>query len=125
MKIETKTRKNAIKGFRQLTTEQQTTQKIHEVILEGKKAMDGVMLELGRVMVESILYLEREEIEGPDYHPLDPEVKKWASQGGAVYLGDQKVRVERPRVRGPQGEIGLKSYEQMSQRGGFSEELLA
>ena len=125
MKIETKTRKNAIKGFRQLTTEQQTTQKIHEVILEGKKAMDGVMLELGRVMVESILYLEREEIAGPDYHPLDPEVKKWASQGGSVYLGDQKVRVERPRVRGPQGEIGLKSYEQMSQRGGFSEELLA
>ncbi len=125
MKIETKTRKNAIKGFRQWTTEQQLTQKIYEVMTEGKKAMDGVMLELGRVMVESILYLEREEIAGPDYYPFDPEVKKWASQGGSVYLGDQKIRVERPRLRGPQGEIGLKSYEQMSQRGGFSEELLA
>ena len=125
MRVKTKARKNAIKGFRQLTTEQQLTQRIYEVVTEGKKAMDGMMLEMGRLMVESILYLEREEVAGPDYHPLDGEVKKWASEPGSVYLGDQKIRVERPRVRGPQGEIALKSYQQMRQRGGFSEELLA
>ncbi|MFH1132497.1 MAG: transposase [Pseudomonadota bacterium] len=52
-------------------------------------------------------------------------MQKWASQEGSVFIGDQKVHVDHPRLRGPAGEIALKTYAQMKKRGGFSEELLA
>ena len=80
---------------------------------------------LGRMLAETIMYVEREEISGPEYYPHLPGVKKWASQKGSIYLGDQKVRVDRPRLRGPQGEMDLKSYRCMKGKGAFSEELLA
>ena len=34
-------------------------------------------------------------------------VYKWAYQKGSIYCGDQKVRVNHPRLRGPEGEIAL------------------
>ena len=83
------------------------------------------MLEIGRLVAETIMYMEREEKSGPDYHPTSPALRKWASQRGSIYLGDQKLFVEHPRLRGPDGEVGLRTYEQLKNRGGFSEELLA
>ncbi|MBI4681368.1 MAG: transposase [Nitrospirae bacterium] len=82
------------------------------------------MKEIGRMMAETIMYIDREETSGPDYQPFSPEVRKWASQTGSVYIGDQKVQVEHPRLRGKQGEILLKSYEKLKEPDGFSEELL-
>jgi transposase-like protein len=85
-----------------------------------------MMMKLGKMMAETIMYIEREEVAGPDYAPFSPEVRKWASQGGSVYIGDQKIKeVEHPRLRGPKGEIALQSYEKMKEPEGFSEELLA
>jgi len=125
MRFKTKERKEAIKGFRQLPLEQRLTQRLYEVTIEGKKALDAMMQEIGRLLVETILYVEREELTGPDYHPYDSQVKKWASEPGSVFLGHQKIRIERPRIRGPEGEIKLKSYQQMRTPGSFSEELLS
>ena len=71
------------------------------------------------------MYMEREEKSGPDYHPTSSGLRKWASQRGSIYIGDQKLSVEHPRLRGPEGEVGLRTYEQLKNRGGFSEELLA
>ena len=61
---------------------------------------------------------------------------KWASQRGSIYVGDQKLwegatenhecrELEHPRLRGPEGEVVLRTYEQLKNRGGFSEELLS
>jgi hypothetical protein len=36
-----------------------------EVLLEGKQRLDGVSLELGRMVAEAIMYIEREEMAGP------------------------------------------------------------
>ena len=119
MRFKTKERKEAIKGFRQLPLEQRLTQRLYEVTIEGKKAMDAMMQEMGRLLVETILYVEREELTGPDYHPYDSQVKKWASEPGSGFLGHQKIRIERPRIRGPEGEIKLKSYQQMRTPGSF------
>lgn len=90
----------------------------------GKQGFDAFIKELGVMMAETIMYIEREEISGPDYRPISPDRKKWASQGGSVYIGDQKVSVEHPRVRGLEGEIVLQSYKKMRERDAFSEELL-
>jgi len=44
--------------------------------------------------------------------------------GGAVYIGDQKIKAARPRLRGPKGEIALQSYQKLKAPDGFSEDLL-
>jgi len=95
-----------------------------DVFKRGKVALDGVLWEMGQLLVESIMYMEREELAGPDYAPKDPKINKGGTQPGSVFIGDRKLRVRHPRVRGPEGEIELASYAQLKQRGGFSEELL-
>lgn len=43
-----------------------------------------------------------------------------------MYIGDQKIKkVAHPRLRGPEGEIALRSYQKLKELGGFSDELLA
>ena len=76
------------------------------------------------MVAEAIMYIDREEVAGPDYFPFKPEIQKWASQQGSVFIGDRKIVVEHPRLRGPRGEMGLRSYKELKKPGVFSEELL-
>ena len=91
-----------------------------QVMLHGKRALDAAMLDVGRLVAETLMYMEREERSGPDYHPTSSGLMKWASQRGSIYVGDQKLCVEHPRLRGPEGEVVLRTYEQLKNRGGFS-----
>lgn len=121
----TRQRKQAARHIPQTLEQEVFTQRLVEVITEGKAAFDSWSFELGRTLAEAIMYMDREQVAGPDYQPINPEIQKWASQRGSVYIGDQKVKVERPRLRGASGEIQLKSYQKLKEKGQFSEELLA
>jgi putative transposase len=125
MKIETKNRKKAMPGFRQITQQEAQRQTMHEILQTGSQALNELSLELGRQLAQFILYAEREELSGPDYQPSQEGLQKWASEPGSVYLGGQKVRIERPRLRRGDQEVQLKSYQAMRQKDGFSEQLLA
>jgi len=125
MRLDTRQRKKARKGLEAIIGRKGLGDHLVTVLLKGKQGMDALMMDLGRMLAETIMYVEREELSGPEYHPRQPAVKKWASQKGSIYLGDQKVRVNRPRLRGPQGEMDLKSYQCLKGKGAFSEELLA
>jgi transposase-like protein len=112
-------------GLRAISGEQQLLGTLVRVIGSGKQALDAVMLEMGRMVAESIMLIEREELAGPDYYPIHPGLQKWAHEAGSAYIGDQKVKVTRPRLRDvEQGEIPLKSYVRLHATGDFSEELL-
>jgi putative transposase len=125
MKRDTRQRKRALAGLRAIAGDQEMLGTLVRVIRSGKQALDAVMLEMGRLVAESIMLMEREEVTGPDYYPTDPDLKKWAHEQGSIYLGDQKVTVTRPRLRHVgQGEVTLQSYAQMRAPGAFSEELL-
>lgn len=125
MKLETKQRKKATSGFKQMTGEEQARQALFNVIAQGKQALDAALMDMGRMLAESIMLIEREELAGPDYHPNDPNLQKWAHEASSVYLADQKVKVSKPRLRNRQnGEVPLTSYQVMRQQGQFSEELL-
>jgi transposase-like protein len=125
MRKDTIQRKNATKGFRAATGDDWMKEKMIQIVTSGKEAFDGVMMEIGRMMAESFLLMDREEQSGPDYAPSNPHLQKWASQGGSVYIGDQKVKLQVPRLRDTAlGEVTLQSYEQMKKPGQFSEELL-
>lgn len=125
MKEETRNRKKAMAGFRQMSNEQHVRQQVHEIIQAGTSALNAITQELGRDLAQFILYAEREELAGPDYQPRKEGLYKWASEPGSVYLGGQKVSVERPRLRRGDKEVKLKSYQAMQQSEGFSEQLLA
>ncbi len=124
MKVNTKKRKKARRDFEQLYGKQEMIDRMYQIISRGKQGLDAFLLEVGRMMAETIMYIEREEISGPEYHPLSSEIKKWASQGGSIYLGDQKISVEHPRLRGEKREMVLESYQKLKEPGAFSEELL-
>jgi transposase-like protein len=78
------------------------------------------------MFAEAVMLIDREEVTGPEYFPTNPDMAKWASQAGSIYLGDQKVRVSHPRVRDTfhGREVPLASYEKLKEKGAFSEELL-
>ena len=42
---------------------------VGRVIEHGRNALEEISREMGRMVVESVFLLEREEIAGPDYHP--------------------------------------------------------
>jgi len=124
MKETTKQRKKARKGMEAAYSRSWLTEHLFLILARGKQGFDAMMKELGRMMAETIMYIEREEIAGPDYQPFSPDIWKWASQAGSVYIGDQKIKAVHPRLRGPHGEIPLRSYQRLKGPEGFSEELL-
>lgn len=125
MRIDTRKRKNAMVGLRQVSGEQVMLGQLFRVINQGKKALDGVMLDMGRMVAESIMLIEREELAGPDYYPTNPDLQKWAHESGSIFIGDQKLKAKRPRLRDvARGEVPLKSYQALHSPGQFSEELL-
>jgi transposase-like protein len=125
MLVNTKQRKKAMAGFREVSGKEKTLSMLVNVINNGKQALDALMLDMGRSIAESIMLMEREEIAGPDYYPTSPTIQKWAHEDGSVYVGDQKIKVKRPRLRDVvTGEIPLQSYQALRQSGQFSEELL-
>src|SRR5258708_35291027 len=125
MKQSTKNRKKAASDFHTLFGEERLAKQLLTITNFGKQAFDSLHHDLGRMLVESIFLIERENVTGPDHAPLVPGVFKWGSEGGSVFVGDQKVRCDKPRIVGPDGEITLATYQKLKERGQFSEELLA
>lgn len=125
MRPDTRQRKHAMAGLRAISGQDRLLGTLVRVISSGKQALDAVMLEMGRLVAESIMLIEREELAGPDYYPTHPALQKWVHKAGSAYIGDQKVKVKRPRLRDVgQGEVPLKSYARLHATGDFSEELL-
>jgi transposase-like protein len=124
MKVDTKQRKKARKGFAQAYGDEELKNRMVRILQIGKKGLDSLVMELGRMLAETIMDVEREERSGPEGKPAEPGLYKWAYQKGSIYLGDQKIRVNHPRLRGPEGEVALSAYKTLKQRGAFSEELL-
>lgn len=123
MKRSTKERKQSASHFQQLLGQDNFALKVAQTISWGKKSIDSLNQEIGKMLVEAILLMDRESIAGPDYAPT-ADIYKWAHQAGSVFVGDHKLKISKPRLRGPQGEITLPSYEKLKERGQFSGELL-
>jgi Transposase and inactivated derivatives len=124
MKVDTKKRKKARKGFEQMYGAQELAARMFHILQTGKRGLDSLHMELGAMLCETVMDIEREELSGPDHAPFRPGVYKWAYQRGSVYCADQKISVRHPRLRGPQGEIHLNTYEKLKSPGIFSEEIL-
>jgi transposase-like protein len=123
MKEATKKRKQIANQFEEIYGEDNFAMKVAQTIDWGKRSIDMLNQEVGKMLVESILLMDRENIAGPDYLPQDG-IYKWAHQPGSVFIGDQKVKISKPRLRRQGQEVKLSAYEKLKQRGQFSEEML-
>jgi len=88
-----------------------------ESMPEGARTIDGraeliqMLIPLGLKAVGDLLKEEVEMLAGSRYrHEGGPT--RWGKQAGSVYLGDEKLRIEVPRVRDVERktELGLASY---------------
>ena len=61
MRVDTKQRKNAMAGYRQMTGEEVARQALYRIMTQGKRALDEVYVDIGRTLAESIMLMEREE----------------------------------------------------------------
>ncbi len=62
MKLNTKQRKKAIRRFEQAYGRQDIIDRMYQICQMGKQGFDAFIKELGRMMAETIMYIEREEI---------------------------------------------------------------
>lgn len=115
--------KESKKVFESICGEAWVAEEFQEVLRSGKKALDGCMLEMGRILGEAIMDWDRQQTAGKDYEP-EKGYEKWGWQKGSIYLGKQKVKVHHPRLRKNGTERVLGSYERMKNPEEFSEELL-
>lgn len=83
-----------------------------EVIHGVSEEVERLAGQAGRLIMQQVLEAEVATIAGPKgQHNPQREATRWGSQGGYGVLAGKKVRLQRPRVRDPQGrEVALASY---------------
>jgi putative transposase len=83
--------------------------------LNGRIEAIQWLIPLGLEAVSEELQRAVVELAGPRYErkESDHPLRRWGSQPGSVYLGDQKLPVEVPRVRNVDGgsEVPLRAYQ--------------
>ena len=66
MRLDTKKRKKATRGFEKVYGREKLIDQMFQVFCKGKQGLDAFLLEIGRMMAETIMYIEREEMAGPE-----------------------------------------------------------
>ena len=85
------------------------------MIGRAQLSIEDMLGQMSRQFVEQLLVMAAESVAGPK-HPgkRDGEVRWHGKQGGLIHLGTSKLRVARPRLRGPKGEVALPGYAAMA-----------
>lgn len=84
------------------------------ILDESRIAMIRALIPLGLKAIEAELQAEVVQlVGGAHYERTGGRLKRWGQNPGSAFLGDQKVRINIPRVRdvGSNQEVPLRSYE--------------
>ena len=73
MKEATKKRKKARFGIEATYGRQWIDDQMYRILVTGKQGFDAMMKKMGRMMAETIMYIEREEIAGLTISPSPPK----------------------------------------------------
>jgi len=81
------------------------------MIGNAQLSIEDMLGRMSRQFVEQLLMMAAESVAGPK-HPgrSTGEVRWHGSQGGLINMGASKLKVTRPRLRGPAGEVVLPGY---------------
>lgn len=93
--------------------------------LDVKVEMIRSLVPLGLMHVKEMLDDEVVALAGERYaRKAEAEVYRYGKNRGSVRLAGQRVPIRVPRVRGPRGEVPLRSYQLLQGRGEVDETLL-
>jgi len=81
MKLNTIQRKKAREGFEAAFGKEELVDRMYQIIKAGRQGLDGFVQELGSLLVEAIMDMEREERSGPQYQPLQAGLYKCRVEG--------------------------------------------
>src|SRR5260370_8883536 len=99
-----------------------------DLIEESSAAIDEMIDVVGRGAVEAVLQLSAQELTGGKSQGRKVErgndVRWHGRQQGSVALSDRKLRVERPRLRGANGEVSIPAYAALRDDGRMSAGML-
>ena len=91
------------------------------MIGQAQLSIEDLLGRLSRQFVEQLLVMSAESVAGPK-HPgrAAGEVRWHGRQGGLVNLGTSKLKITRPRLRGPVSEVALPGYAELASDGNLS-----
>ncbi len=91
------------------------------MIGQAQLSIEDLLGRMSRQFVEQLLMMAAESVAGPK-HPgrAAGEVRWHGRQGGLVNLGTSKLKITRPRLRGPVGEVPLPGYAELASDGNLS-----
>lgn len=100
-----------------LTKDGQLLMPMLELVLESKAALDELLDDAGRAMVEALLLMSATQVAG-DRHQgkRGGEIVRNGHESGTVPLSDRKLRVRKPRLRHrTKGEVAIPAYEALNE----------
>lgn len=115
--------KRTSQAFKSLTFEGSPLGTIASLLDQSKRGFDEIVSRIKMTIIHFLLFSERESLAGQDYSP-NPGWQKWGCQAGSVYVGGEKVKVHKPRLRKEGKEVSLPVYEALADKSKFSQELL-
>ena len=107
-----------------LSRERRLTRKEFEAMeLDGRVTLIRSLIGLGLLHVFEELDREVVSLAGARYARKGEKTacRRHGSNPGSVHLAGQRIGIQVPRVRGPKGEVQLKSYQQLQKDGEWDE----
>lgn len=91
------------------------------MIGQAQLSIEDLLGRMSRQFVEQLLMMAAESVAGSK-HPgrTAGEVRWHGRQGGLINLGTSKLKITRPRLRGPVGEVALPGYAELASDGNLS-----
>ena len=81
------------------------------MIGQAQLSIEDMLGRMSRQFVEQLLMMAAQSVAGPKHPGRSAGEVRWhGSQGGLINLGTSKLKVSRPRLRGPAGEVNLPGY---------------
>lgn len=91
------------------------------MIGQAQLSIDDLLGQLSRQFIEQLLVLSAQSVAGAPHKGRHTGDVRWhGSQGGVVNLGQSKLRVQRPRLRGAKGEVAVPAYAALVNDGDLS-----
>jgi len=91
------------------------------LIGQAQLSIEDLLGQLSRQFVEQLLMMSAESVAGPKHPGRQAGEVRWhGHQGGLVNLGSSKLKITRPRLRGPAGEVSLPGYAKLADDGDLS-----
>jgi transposase-like protein len=111
LQVVNKTNRAALEAQPLLTANPQAAIPLLAMIGQAQLSIEDLLGRTSRQFIEQLLMMAAESVAGAKHPGRQAGEVRWhGRQGGTVNLGTSKLKVARPRLRGPAGEVAVPGY---------------